>query len=169
MINKNKGWTDTVFGKKGELVWCLLSLYPLVPIVFIWVCVLLYDAIQTGRVMAVIMLFLGLLFVGYHGVRVTFSFFRLIHVIQKVTFNASGSLEGSYYFNRKFTFNLDDVANIEMLDVNQNKNSIGSYSEMVFTIRLKDGHQLFVLKTMDDYGGLFNKLRAKTNPNEGLD
>lgn len=157
----NKVWIDLVFGKHGEFAWCLLSLFPLIPLGIIWLGVFLFEAIQTTEMMTIVMLSVGLLFVVFHGMRITFSFFRLYHVVQCVFVDDLGKFEGNYYFNRKFRFKYEDIDDVKDLEPNQTKKSIGNYADIVFSIILKDGTQLSVLNTMEDYKGLLETLKTR--------
>lgn len=155
-----KCWQDTILGKGGELAWCLFSLFPLIPLAIIWLVLFLFGAIQTTEMMTIVMLTVGLLFVVFHGMRITFSFLRLYHVVQCVFVDNLGKFEGKYYFNRKFRFKYEDIGDVKDLEPNQTKNSIGNYADMAFIIILKDGTRLSVLDTMDDYEGLLETLKT---------
>ncbi len=147
-----------MLGKEGEVAWYLLMLLPILPFMLYWGVILIKKSLLEGALVE--SLLFGMVFVGAAFTSVMFVLLltRLKNVIQRASVN-DDLLIGKTFFNEQFSFSLEDVEDVQALKATRFKNNIGSLSDMVFTIRLKNGTRLSVLDTMDESDALFEVLK----------
>lgn len=156
-----KCWKDTLLGNDGEYAWCLVMLLPIIPFLLYWIPRLIFEYVSNGAVLESVLFILTFTGVAFISVMFVLQLLRLNGCIQIVSGNENHFL-GQKFFNRKFSFFLEDVEDIQMLKATKFRNSIGSLADIVFTIKLKDGARLSALNTMDDYKGLLETLKSES-------